>query len=44
VVIVPRTWINDWIYFEGLVAEDYLLKAIRQALDPEIPKGRVRSD
>ena len=44
--MVPKTWVNDKIYFDGLplAAEKYLLKAVRQALDPEIPKGKVRSE
>jgi len=41
--VVPRTWVNDKVFFEGLAPEKYLLKAVRQALDPAMPKGRVVS-
>jgi hypothetical protein len=47
VVTVPKIWINDKIYIDGAApTRDMmawtLVKMIEQALDPSIPKGKLR--
>ena len=47
VVTVPKIWVNDKIYIDGAApTRDMmaltLVKMIEQALDPSIPKGKLR--
>ena len=47
VVTVPKIWVNDKIYIDGAApTRDMmawtLMKMIEQALDPSIPKGKLR--
>jgi len=43
VVVVPKIWINERTFLEGQAPESVLIHAIRQAMDPTAPAGRLRS-
>ena len=43
VVVVPKVWVNERTFLEGQSPESVMLRAIRQALDPAAPAGRLIS-
>jgi hypothetical protein len=47
VVTVPKIWVNDKIYIDGAAPSREMMamtfvKMMEQALDPSIPKGKLR--
>jgi hypothetical protein len=47
VTLVPKIWVNDKIYIDGAaptpeMMEMALVLMIKQSLDPDIPKGKLR--
>ena len=47
VVTVPKIWVNDKVYIDGAAPSREMMamtfvRMMEQALDPSIPKGKLR--